>query len=796
MADEERLVVLFEARLADFERRMRGSVRQTQNTRKQIERESAQLAKKLESDMSKAGDGFANVFSKIRGALGIAGIGLSAGAISNLTSEWSDLNSRVVNAVGSMSRGEEVMGRLSEMARRTYSSIGQTTESFIQNSDALTDLGYNFTQQLDLTEALNNALVISATRGQQADAVMRAWSNAMALGELRGQNLNTIIQGSSRLTRALADSLGVSTNELRRMGNEGRITSQDMFNVTNQLEQLRAEADAMPATLQDSFVLLGNAVMQFVGQADQATGATGALASGIIDLADSIEEMANNIRDGETPLMQLLQNAGDLGREMGILRESSDEVTEGLAGIEAQSGRVVEAIRAYIGTFLEAQNVDILPPELRQQFEAILVHLDDTTLNAEETTAALSALGDVNPMFGSIISGLNDLIAKLNATEDAANAAASALNIPGGPTGGGAGRSGRGAAARGRVARETATSTYIAEQERVTSLTREQLTLEQAIAREKASAAAENVRISDAEAERLARLRIAQQEAGRKTGGGGRGSTRGTGGADDQKRFAEDMAKIEQRIEMMRQETALQSQLNPLIEDYGYAIEKLRIQQELENAATAAGLALTPERQAAIEALAEGYAAASVEAAQLAERQQQMQEQMREFNDMAKTTMRGFIDDMINGKSAAEALASALGNIGNRLLDMGLTSLFSGGGGLSFLSGIIPGFASGTPNTGGARGQVRGLVHGQEAVIPLPNGGRVPVEVRAPAMPTLQAANDNRPIPIEIFVSPTGEFDARVARIADGRAEVRVAQGMKTVERSFGGMLANHQARN
>lgn len=61
-----------------------------------------------------------------------------------------------------------------------------------------------------MTEALNNALVISATRGQQAEAVMRAWSNALALGELRGDNLNTIIQNSSRLTRALAESMGVS----------------------------------------------------------------------------------------------------------------------------------------------------------------------------------------------------------------------------------------------------------------------------------------------------------------------------------------------------------------------------------------------------------------------------------------------------------------------------------------------------------------------------------------------------------------------------------------------------------
>lgn len=41
----------------------------------------------------------------------------------------------------------------------------------------------------------------------------------------------------------------------------------------------------------------------------------------------------------------------------------------------------------------------------------------------------------------------------------------------------------------------------------------------------------------------------------------------------------------------------------------------------------------------------------------------------------------------------------------------------------------ILGFADGTANTGGMPGEIRGFVHGQEAVIPLPSGGRVPVQL-------------------------------------------------------------------
>lgn len=56
----------------------------------------------------------------------------------------------------------------------------------------------------------------------------------------------------------------------------------------------------------------------------------------------------------------------------------------------------------------------------------------------------------------------------------------------------------------------------------------------------------------------------------------------------------------------------------------------------------------------------------------------------------------------------------------------GAPSILNAGGGFA---GLI-GYSSGSANTGGQRGQPRGIVHGQEAVIPLPSGGRVPVQLQ------------------------------------------------------------------
>src|SRR5690606_5848072 len=102
-------------------------------------------------------------------------------------------------------------------------------------------------------------------------------------------NLNTVIQSGGRLSKALADSMGVSVNELRKLGEQGKITTDVMFGVTNQMETLRTEAGNMPATVQDGFVLLRDAVFEYVGEADKAVGSSTALAEAIIKLSDAIK---------------------------------------------------------------------------------------------------------------------------------------------------------------------------------------------------------------------------------------------------------------------------------------------------------------------------------------------------------------------------------------------------------------------------------------------------------------------------------------------------------------------------
>lgn len=160
--------------------------------------------------------------------------------------------------------------------------------------------------------------------------------------------------------------------------------------------------------------------------------------------------------------------------------------------------------------------------------------------------------------------------------------------------------------------------------------------------------------------------------------------------------FDREARQIRERTAAIQAETAALAGLNPLVEDYGYAVEFARAKQELLSAAQRQGIAITPEIEASIEKLAGGYASATVEASKLAEAQDRARQRAEEFRDLGKEMVGSFINDLRSGTSAADALANALGRVTDRLLDMALTSIFSpqggfGGGRGLFGGAIIPG---------------------------------------------------------------------------------------------------------
>ncbi len=239
---------------------------------------------------------------------------------------------------------------------------------------------------------------------------------------------------------------------------------------------------------------------------------------------------------------------------------------------------------------------------------------------------------------------------------------------------------------------------------------------------------------AQAEAQKTANGRRRGGSRRRRSSGGGGSATRANG-------FDNAVQRIQQRTAAIQAETAAMQTLNPLVDDYGFAVAKTRIEQELLQQAQQAGLAITPELKAQIEQLAQAYAQAEAGAKQLADGQQKAQE----IASFAKGEIGTFIRDLRDGASLADAASAAFGRLGDKFLDLALDAAFSTNA-LGAFFGALGSFGSG--GSGGFNllgflglkggGKVPGLANGGQ-VVTAASGGFVsgpggPRDDRVPAL--------------------------------------------------------------
>lgn len=168
-------------------------------------------------------------------------------------------------------------------------------------------------------------------------------------------------------------------------------------------------------------------------------------------------------------------------------------------------------------------------------------------------------------------------------------------------------------------------------------------------------------------------------------------------------------------------------------------------------------------------------------------------ENMAKSGEQLANSLAGQFSSMFSGliqgtQTAGEAIRGLVAQLGQMLLNKGFQALFSSMGGGGGLFGAIGKLFAGGFADGGTIPANRFAVVGERGPELIYNGG-----MARQVVPNHELGGgwQGGPIPIEVFVSPTGEFDARVAGIADQRASVVV----KANNRNIPGIVQNAQKR-
>lgn len=184
-------------------------------------------------------------FAKITSGI-ITGL-LAAGGISSLSSSFTELNNRIALTTGRTKQLVVQQQKLFAISRRSNVDLQTTVDLY---SSLVVNAQRSRAEATQLTEVLIKAGKVGGGSADTIASSLIQLQQGLASGTLRGEELNSVLEGTPRIAQAIAKELGVGIGQLRSLAAEGRISSEV---VASALLNAKDEIEAEFATLEIPF---------------------------------------------------------------------------------------------------------------------------------------------------------------------------------------------------------------------------------------------------------------------------------------------------------------------------------------------------------------------------------------------------------------------------------------------------------------------------------------------------------------------------------------------------------------
>ena len=236
-------------------------------------------------------------------AAGLSALSGSIAGVIDRSFELADSYKSLVARVNlvSSSNNEFIAGmrEIYAISQSTASGFESTAGLYTSLKTATESLAISQRDLLGVTKTINQTLTISGASASASSAALIQLSQAFASGVLRGDELNSILEQSPRLARAIADGMGVTVGALRELGAQGKLTAEEVFNaLQNQADTINDEFSKMPLTISNARVKISNSLLSLVGDLDSVSGASGGV-------ADSLNQLSNWIDKNKSKIIEL-----------------------------------------------------------------------------------------------------------------------------------------------------------------------------------------------------------------------------------------------------------------------------------------------------------------------------------------------------------------------------------------------------------------------------------------------------------------------------------------------------------
>jgi tape measure domain-containing protein len=200
--------------------------------------------------------------------------------------------------------GEDSLGFISKeifkIAQDSRMSLESVATVFSRTTRSVKALGKSQQEVLVFTDALSKAIAVGGSNSVEASNAMIQLSQGMGSGALRGDELRSVLEQLPVVAELIADKMGVPIAALRKLGSQGAITTDVIFDaISGKSEELTEKMKTMQLTVGQAWTMMKN----------QATMSSAAMQGVMNALANTIQFVTNNF-DGFVTVLMMLASGG------------------------------------------------------------------------------------------------------------------------------------------------------------------------------------------------------------------------------------------------------------------------------------------------------------------------------------------------------------------------------------------------------------------------------------------------------------------------------------------------------
>ncbi|WP_118815295.1 tape measure protein [Neisseria lactamica] len=275
----------FKAAIGNMNETMRSFSVNVKSGFEAVGNQARQAADKVRAEVDKIGSGLSGLTGLLAG---LASVGFAKSMLDTADAVQS-VNSQVRQVTSSETEYLAVQRQLLDTANNTRASLESTASLYVSTSRALKDYGYTQQEILKFTEATNNAMTIGGVGAQQQAAALMQLSQALGSGVLQGDEFKSIAEAAPILLDTIAEYMGKSRAEIKKLGSEGQLTADVIFKaISGASEKFGEQAAKMPMTMGQALTAFSNNWQSMVSKLLNDSGAMSGIAAIIKLIADNL----------------------------------------------------------------------------------------------------------------------------------------------------------------------------------------------------------------------------------------------------------------------------------------------------------------------------------------------------------------------------------------------------------------------------------------------------------------------------------------------------------------------------